>query len=182
MGQYYIAAILSDSGSTIRAWLSPYNHGTLAKLLEHSYMNNKLLKSVEYLLSPLGYFHKSPLVWAGDYADPEPDPETEKLYSIAHNAPTKEIMADDVLGDTYRFLVNHTKKLYVDKLRVEPDQYGYTLHPLSILTAEGNGQGGGDYYGSNQELVGSWARNIISVEEEVPEGYEELVPAFKDDY
>jgi hypothetical protein len=36
------------------------------------------------------------------------------------------------------------------------------IHPLPLLTCEGNGRGGGDYYGEDtNNLVGSWARNII---------------------
>jgi hypothetical protein len=39
------------------------------------------------------------------------------------------------------------------------------LHPLPLLTAEGNGRGGGDFRGDDpQNLVGSWARDLISVE------------------
>ena len=53
-----------------------------------------------------------------------------------------------------------------------------TIHPLPLLTAEGNGRGGGDYYGSDMELVGTWARDVISVERQVPEGYSELVCNF----
>jgi hypothetical protein len=46
-------------------------------------------------------------------------------------------------------------------------------HPLPLLTCEGNGRGGGDYRGDSP-LIGSWARDIISVEEVKPEGFEEL--------
>ena len=46
------------------------------------------------------------------------------------------------------------------------------------MTAEGNGAGGGDYYGSNEILVGSWARDVISIDEEIPENYTELVCEF----
>ena len=55
--------------------------------------------------------------------------------------------------------MNHTKKVYVKK--------NGRFHPLSLLTAEGNGSGGGDYYGPNIDMVGTWARDIISMEDEV---------------
>jgi len=42
-----------------------------------------------------------------------------------------------------------------------------------LLTCEGNGRGGGDFRGES-ELVGLWSRNLISVSEELPEGYTEL--------
>ena len=43
-------------------------------------------------------------------------------------------------------------------------------HPLPILTAVGNGDNGGDYHGNHQELVGTWADDVISSEDEIPEG------------
>jgi len=74
---------------------------------------------------------------------------------------------------SYRFIVNHSKKLFVDKWKV-PNVNNLFIHPLPLLTAEGNGLGGGDYQG-NSKLVGSWARDIISVEYTAPDGFQELV-------
>ena len=77
-------------------------------------------------------------------------------------------------------IINHTKKIYVDKenpLNKIKDQRDCIIHPLSILLAE-SGSGGGDYYGHNKSLCGSWARNSISVETTIPEEYNELVPNF----
>lgn len=34
---------------------------------------------------------------------------------------------------------------------------------MSLLTAIGNGRGGGDYFGENSNKVGSWAWNIIEI-------------------
>ena len=53
---------------------------------------------------------------------------------------------------------------------------------IHLLTAEGNGRGGGDYNGPDLELVGTWARDVISVEGLVPEGYTELVCKFSTPY
>jgi len=39
------------------------------------------------------------------------------------------------------------------------------------LVSEGNGNGGGDYFGRNEELCGTWARDIISVEDSIPADY-----------
>ena len=49
-----------------------------------------------------------------------------------------------------------------------------TIHPLPLLTVEGNGRGGGDL-GQPPSWVGSWSRDVISVEEGVPEGFEQLL-------
>ena len=84
-----------------------------------------------------------------------------------------EIRPDEKNTDKYRFIVNHSKRLFVDKTKV-PTKDGFTLHPLPLLTAEGNGRGGGDYR-DGEPLVGSWARDIISVEETAPTDYEELL-------
>jgi hypothetical protein len=62
---------------------------------------------------------------------------------------------------SYTYIVNHTKKVYVKKTD--------GLHPLSLLTAEGNGRGGGDYNGPNMDMVGTWARDVISMENEAPD-------------
>jgi hypothetical protein len=68
----------------------------------------------------------------------------------------------------------------VDYSKVEKDEYGYRIDPMPLLCAEGNGRGGGDYHGSAMKLIGSWARDLISVESEIPNGYTELVPSFRE--
>jgi hypothetical protein len=75
--------------------------------------------------------------------------------------------------DQYRYLVNHDTLQYVDKRR------GSFIHPLPLLTAEGNGRGGGDYYGRDKHMVGRWARHVLSVETDPPAGdFTELVVQF----
>jgi hypothetical protein len=46
-----------------------------------------------------------------------------------------------------------------------------------LLTSAGNGRGGGDFRGEN-EFVGTWATDIISVEKEIPADFKEIVPNF----
>jgi hypothetical protein len=43
-----------------------------------------------------------------------------------------------------------------------------------LLTVEGNGRGGGDYH-TDSTLVGSWARDIISVEMTISDTFQEIV-------
>jgi hypothetical protein len=191
MGQYYVVVILGekpDSGlEFVRAWVSPHAHGNGAKLMEHSYIRNTYMSAVEWLLSPLGHFWKSRIVWAGDYADPEvhdsyPDGKlvAKTLYELAQDEEGKEFAIGERDMSAYHFLVNHTKKQWVDKRKVREDERGFRIHPLSLLTAEGNGRGGGDYSGKNENLVGSWARDVISVEKAAPAGYEELECEFSE--
>jgi hypothetical protein len=160
MGQYYIAIILSeksDKKEYIRSYLDPgmYNNGS--KLVEHSYINNNFMNVIENLIGPNGMFYKSRLVWAGDYANEEPDSDVN-LFKMC-DAKTPLVSDESIVSYTY--IVNHTKKVYVKK--------NNGMHPLPFLTAEGNGRGGGDYYGPNIDMVGTWARDVISMEEEAPD-------------
>jgi hypothetical protein len=183
MGQYYVVVILGEKPDSslefVRAWVSPHAHGNGAKLMEHSYIGNNYVSAVEWLLSPLGHFWKSRIVWAGDYADPESYPDENLLHrtlfdlaQIEHE--TKEMKPTPPNMEKYYFLVNHTKRQYVDMSKALTDCDGFRIHPLPLLTAEGNGRGGGDYRGAREDLVGSWARDVISVERAAPPGFTEL--------
>ena len=57
--------------------------------------------------------------------------------------------------------------------------WGAKIHPLPLLTCEGNGRGGGDFSGEN-EFVGSWARDVVSIEFDAPEGFTEIFPNFRE--
>lgn len=174
MGQYYKIIILADNKYTkevIRAWMCPQSCNCGAKLMEHSYKKSKIVQVLEYLISPIGMFYKSRIVWAGDYAPPEKN-EEENLYQITENKENLELSIEPSTNNTFRYVVNHSKQLYVDKEKTS------RTHPLPLLVAEGNGQGGGDYEGNDEELCGTWSRDIISVEETIPENFEEFICNF----
>jgi hypothetical protein len=193
MGQYYIAVILAEKGTSkaeyVRVYLRPHAYGEGAKLMEHSYKNSGFMNAIENLIGPNGTFYKSRLVWAGDYADPEPEPnadleslsesdceDSQNLYNIAGESSREYERASTELLVDCQYIVNHTKKQYVDKKVSENE-----IHPLPLLVSEGNGRGGGDYSGNNEHLCGSWARDVISMETQIPGGYEQLVCGF-DEY
>ena len=71
MGQGYKAIILASEPhkgkEVIRTWVDPHAHDNGYKLMEHSYIGNNFVEALEYLISPLGMFYKSRLVWSGDY-------------------------------------------------------------------------------------------------------------------
>jgi hypothetical protein len=161
MGQYYLTVILAEKSDKeyIRTYLDAGMYDNGVKLVEHSYIGNKFMKAVENLIGPNGMFYKSRIVWAGDYADNEPDSE-KNLNSMCEGKDPFEYKGQPA---SYPYIVNHTKKVYIEKK-------GNGLHPLALLTAEGNGRGGGDYNGPNMDLVGTWARDVISMENEAP-GY-----------
>jgi hypothetical protein len=125
--------------------------------MEHSYIGNSFMAVVERQL----YNQPQRLVWAGDYADTEQNSETN-LYHTASNK--KTILSthpkEDCLNLLIRYLVNHDTKQIVELQTKSSDEL--KIHPLSLLTVEGNGRGGGDYDGSGP--VGVWARHKISTE------------------
>jgi len=177
MGQYYLAIILGEEGHTpeiIRIYMSPFNSGM--KLMEHSYLKNKFVNTFESLLAPNGIFYKSRVVWAGDYADNEVGQE-QNLYNLAYDQHIKDftMKCQTLTLDKFQYIINHTKKQYVNK------DNNNKYHPLPLLVAEGNGRGGGDYHGINQDIIGSWSRDVISVENKIPDDYDEFVCKFDDD-
>ena len=56
----------------------------------------------------------------------------------------------------------------------------WELCPLLILLAIGNGQGGGDYHGTNMDKVGTWAFHKIKVYYEEPHWMEKLENIFEE--
>ena len=206
MGQYYKPVILKEDKKTPIGFAYSHDFGSGLKLMEHSWAKNDFVGFIESLLKKGMAFHKTPIVWAGDYADEEPFENIPKevvdlliedgytleevkerganLYSIAsHSAPkirpnTHKIEDFKILKpkDT-RYLVNHDKKVFVDKTKVPKDADGWQIHPLPLLTCEGNGRGGGDFH-KGGDLVGSWARDVISVEgkkSDIPKDYTEVI-------
>ena len=87
---------------------------------------------------------------------------------------------------TARYLVNHDRKEFVDKRKTPKgsDAWdGWRIHPLPLLTCEGNGNGGGDFFKRdgvqcNEELIGLWARNtigVVSKKADIPKDYKEII-------
>ena len=159
MGQYYFPVILAEKSDKeyIRTYLDPSMYDNGVKLTEHSYIGNNFMTIIENLIGPNGMFYRSRLVWAGDYADNEAN--SDKNLHLMCDGKDPFVYRGDLVS--YSYIVNHTKKVYIKKTS--------GLHPLPILTAEGNGRGGGDYHGPNMNLVGTWARDVISMENEAPE-------------
>ena len=159
MGQYYYLVILAEKSDKeyIRTYLDPSMYYNGVKLTEHSYIGNNFMTIVENLIGPNGMFYRSRIVWAGDYADAEPNSENN-LYKMCETKTPLERTEPIV---SYAYIVNHTKKVYIKKKG--------DFHPLPLLTAEGNGRGGGDYDGPNMDMVGTWARDVISMEKDAPD-------------
>lgn len=179
MGQYYMAIILHENDSNepeyIMAFLEAFCSGM--KLTEHSYLDNPFVNTFEYLLTKDSLFHKTRVVWAGDYADPEKGYDNMNFYNISSEYPDKSLNNLKLPVKStkdYHYIVNHTKKQYVDK------QKHKEFHPLPLLTAEGNGRGGGDFKGIGEDFIGIWARDMLSVEKVIPDNYTELICKFSE--
>jgi len=144
------------------------------KLMEHSWLYNNYVNSIAEML----YESPAQLAWVGDYAD-----ETEEEKAIHEHAwsdyvhPQELPPANDGYFVSGKFLVNHDKKEYIDIEHYTEKSMcdDWCPHPLSLMTAMGNGRGGGDYHSLvNADMVGSWAMDTISVEDEAPVGFKEL--------
>lgn len=206
MGQYYLPISLDK-----KEWMYSHDYDNGLKLMEHSYLKNNFVQTVETLLMPQGSWHKTRIVWAGDYADDihllndidlavkdlsdALEDKIEEDSKINLNQLCKEDGRTDGVPDKYkpficnkikpdeksvpdsfRYIVNYSKSAFIDKTKVPEYGDGYQIHPLPLMTCQGNGQGGGDYHaqGEGEEnIVGSWAGDIIGIEEKVPEGFTE---------
>lgn len=174
MGQYYKAINISK-----KEFLSSYDYENGAKLTEHSWVGNNYVGAVVNLLGD--EWSEDQIVWGGDYADKEAGTESN-LY-VYLDTPLYTKIKPKEEKEKYNILLNHTRKEFVfisDGEKTSFDNYDdWQLHPLPLLTCEGNGRGGGDFYGSgNQILVGYWARDSISAvkdDSEIPDGYNLLV-------
>lgn len=175
MGQYYQTVICQKN---VYSLLDPQDFGSGLKLTEHSWMENPLVLTLCNLL----YKMKSRVACVGDYADDCP------LHSIAWGESNLEIPKVNVtksLSFDYKgkVLVNHSKLLYLsfDEYIENSDDSGWCLSPILILTSQGNGQGGGDYFGNNEELAGTWYWDLISIEDDcIDPNYEKVDIVFKD--
>ena len=182
MGQYYKPIILTRTKKNVKAWAYSHDYNNGLKLMEHSWKGNNFVDRIakEIIEKPLR------IVWAGDYADDEVGSDTN-LYQRCKDS--KKLPKEDVSIDyeEYRFFVNHDKEQYVDMtelpLSEEYNGFEYRVHPLPLLTCEGNGLGNGDYHtntGRSVSYIGKWARDSISLEKKRPTDYFKIVPNFKE--
>ena len=172
MGQYYKGAILKNKKS-VESWVYSHDFDSGLKLMEHSWIENPFVKSFETLI------HNNPkrVVWAGDYADECKGLKTNVYDRCSDKNKVKPEYELSILDSM--FVINHTKKEYVSKAEI-PNVDGWRIHPLPLLTCESNGRGGGDF-GGESDLVGSWARDLISVSGNEPTGYKKIIFDLKED-
>lgn len=176
MGQYYIGVNLTKKEMIVPSGL---------KMLEHSWIGNETMKRLENLLLPGNAWYKNRIVWAGDYADANLFTRSKKknLWESARNFKSADSIPLD--GPDIRFIINHTKKLYIDLNNIRSflpihDQEKWIIHPLPLLISIGSNDNGGDYYSTNMnyDRVGSWAGDVISSDYTAPKKMEQYVDFF----
>jgi hypothetical protein len=198
MGQYYNAVVLKknwkQAKNPVEAPLRPRDFGRNgAKIMEHSYVGNKFVNAVAYLLA--NQYKGYPFVWVGDYADSVMTNTGEhNIYDDADTFIYKDENYEDYTkrynelkagipdeAHHYKYVVNYTKKQYciIPKYK----EGAWVIHPLPLLTSSGNGRGGGDYE-VDDERVGMWAFDRIGITDDKAEiaGFKQISGYFKPDW
>ena len=171
MGQYYAVAFKrsTDEKPVVNHRKVEKCDYIMAKLMEHSYFGNFIVDAVAKVLSK----GKCRLAWVGDYAD-------EDVGKVTNGELTyNDVWGEDVKTGTPlpkskfsykgKYLVNWSKKEYIsfdDYLKTQ--EKSLKISPIPLMTVIGNGLGGGDYAGENEDKVGSWAWDEISIEKNFP--------------
>ena len=189
MGQYYRPVIETTKGGMVA--IDTYLDGEYecAKLMEQSWFTHPYTNSVVSAI----YNKPKKIAWVGDYANSVinefPNTLVPKLYDTAYgesSTPVKTLKSVDFTLDN-KFLVNHDTHEYIDlnKYKEENLVDGYCTHPVSLLTAVGNGCGGGDflYHAESEEQVtnvGKWAWNTLEITDIAPKRYKETMYLFRE--
>lgn len=210
MGQYWIGTITNKGGTKTDVYKN-YVDGEyqMAKLMEMSWWENPYVTSIAKMVYKNPGRVAWVGDYANDLNSWELPGRSEKhmmdfgypnwykdIYSTTYDVDRKEIekpeffnvfpgVLKNVVNLSGKYLCNHDEKEYI-----ELDQYyessvnnsGYAVNPVSLLTAIGNGLGGGDYRGEGRDDVGSWALDLISIEDEEPQGYWKSYAYFKEEW
>lgn len=195
MGQYYKGLILDKEKIIISDGRNYKCDGY--KLLELSYLwKCKSLDSVSAYIKD----HPCRIAWIGDYSNSYTallrvrKDEYMKYYNLIWANEEKTGFIDLVTSTTLEeskalykdaYLINIDQKIYIDFnkfIRQNIYSSGDCFHPLSLLTACGNGQGNGDYPSSYSSDIGDWAFDTIYLSKTKPEGFTEKEYLLKFDF
>lgn len=179
MGQYFKACFINAKKDKVKEYFESWDTNNGSKLMEHSYVRNHFVMNVTYKMI------NSPkrLVWAGDYGDEVVGEDNYYMLCDKAKKSQNEIdmnVIEQALNENTIY-INHDKKEWFDlKKQTIPNMKGWNgiAHPLPILTADGNGRGGGDYCGAHMEMVGMWKGDLIEVSDTIPANYKEIKPFF----
>lgn len=165
MGQYYTPVL--RNGNKYRRVYS-HDFGSGLKLMEHSYVGNYFVNVIANAILE----DPTNLCWVGDYANDDlelmQNPKFQKVYDYS--------MREDIIYTTLEnpnsefnwekdwYFVNETKKEYL----LMPKAGNFVISPIPLLTAIGNGRGGGDYFGINMSMIGYWACDKVFLTDKKP--------------
>lgn len=183
MGQYYNPILLKENykeeSDPIKRTFRMVDACGYRKMVEHAVVKNWGVKIASYMIK---HNTKFPFVWCGDYTENIINDVT--LYKIAYYHKCnkrclkyyKKFLID---YPDLKFVINHTTKEFIEVVDFNAPKE--TIHPLPILTADVGTGGGGDYYGTHQDMVGKWAYNVIQCSNKKPRGYTEIKLQFIDE-
>ena len=181
MGQYYKTVIKSDDGlGKLQKWsvIHPHDYDNGFKLMEHSWVGNKFVNAVVTALIDRGLCRVAHM---GDYSDDScirvSNMRTKmEFYNKAwgKNYKNYQVYINEPVGrkdDVY--IINESRQEYIRFMWQKPEgkENCWWVNAFMLLIAVGNGMGGGDYHGTNEDLVGRWAFDQIRVSTIEPEGY-----------
>jgi hypothetical protein len=204
MGQYYTALVIDSDNKISKLNPGDYGFRIRMKLMEHSRIGDRFANAAYALI----YHKPCKVAWIGDYSISTINPndmfcpealtrkEFREMYEIAWGDTPSLTMKDFDLAqmnivdfDTRgMFLVDHDLKCYInmeefiEKSVIQSEMWRMCASPLPLLTACGNGCGGGDFLrGTGYEDIGTWAFHRIEYTDKVPEGYTKKDCCFIDD-
>lgn len=203
MGQYYKAVLLEEDGTLIV--LKPSDFDNSLKQMESSWIGNHFPNAVfaSILNKPrrvawMGDYSDDTgpqgnpgcmttdefnILYKAVY--PRDDDGEKSCRSLKSSDFTQQELesVDDSTTGTY--LVNRTKGVFLDMEKYierstpkNGDWTGWCINPLPLLTACGNGQGGGDFHDSARAIgcedVGAWAFDELEYTKLHPQGLHEV--------
>ena len=161
------------------------------KLTEHSYVGNDNCNDILTLLN--SKWEGDRVIHVGDYATGTDDTTTSHLISKLNRefnlkdsffnyAEGFNDIEPDKVNKKIRYVYNLDKKEFVDLYHQPIINIWYgdgeaafaKFNSFALLTACGNGQGGGDYCGVNEEEIGSWAGDHFVSSERKLEQYKDF--------
>ena len=183
MGQCYNAVIEINGNKDVFYPQVDFEYKA-EKLTEHSYWENSFVLAIASKL----WRTKGKLAWVGDYAEAS-DFNWNEAFADAH---AENVPREDLTYNGFRlegkYFINHDKKMIIDL-----DEYKNLLkdiemivNPIPLLTAVGNGKGGGDFHsGKGYDLIGTWTWDVIEITDERVynwkyNGKKSLNPGFSD--
>lgn len=176
MGQTYRIINLTKKES-----LDPLQTANFSKLMETCYIRNNYILEILHKLA--SEWHGDCLVYSGDYSNNSETEWDDILFpptlnlvlsykktnygtELTRNGKIINKMLWDRLLEN-RVLVNYDQKIYCELDCCKQEKNGLQICPLTLLLANSNGLGSGDYrpHGiEDKKQVGSWQYNRVGLE------------------